>query len=638
VVCLCAVLAGSPVLAAVFSGHVLDAQSDQPLPAANVSLNDSLGTACDAEGQFYLDVPPGAYQLTVSMIGYHNMLERIEVPEAGHRQQVYRLAVQVLEMEGVVVVKRRPTLPVFSEVAEAAGIHFEHTYGEGPLKNILQTTGAGACFFDADGDGDQDLYLVNGYGSEQAPEARSTNALYRNDGDGLFTDITASSGTGDRGFGMGCAAADYDGDDDVDLYVTNYGPNVLYRNESDVRFTDVGGRAGVDHPDWSVGAAWADYDLDGDLDLFVGNYLDFSLEESVARNLVSLREGFRLYPGPRDYGAQPDVLYRNDGDGIFADVSSEAGINQSLGKAMGCGFADYDDDGDPDLFVANDRTPNHLYRNDGGQFSEIGLWAGVAYNESGNESGAMAVDFGDYDNDGLLDLLVTDFIFEYNALYRNRGDGGFDDVSVRAQLALPSFGLVAWGAALFDYDNDGYLDLFVANGHVHENIDILTEGLSFEEPNQLFHNEGDGRFTDVSRKSGPHFLEPKVSRGVATADYDNDGDVDVLVVNAGHRPDLLRNDGGNDEHWLGLQLVGSGDNGGAIGARVRVLAGSLNMMREVHSGSSYLSQNDTRLFFGLGGYEQAERVHIRWPGGREQELKNVAADQMLSVVADAGMR
>jgi hypothetical protein len=628
-----AVLAASPALAVPFAGQVLDGSNDQALAAANVSLNDSLGTFCDTEGQFDLDVLPGTYDLTVSMIGYRRWSERIEIPREGLRGQVYRLAVQVLEMDEVGIVKLRPRLPVFADVTRQAGILFEHTYGEGSLRNILQTTGAGACFFDADGDGDQDLYLVNGYDLAGAPEERAANAFYTNRGGGSFAPATTASGTGDRGFGMGCAAADYDADGDVDLYVTNYGANVLYQNQGAGRFTNVGAQAGVDHADWSVGVAWSDVDVDGDLDLFVGNYLDFDLEQVAARNLVSLREGFRLYPGPRDYGAQADVLYQNQGNGVFADVSDEVGLNPNLGKAMGCGFADYDNDGDPDLFVANDRTPNHLYRNDGEKFTEIGLWAGVAYNESGAESGAMAVEFGDYDNDGRLDLLVTDFIFEYNALYHNESDDSFSDVSVQAELALPSFGFVAWGAGLFDYDNDGYLDLFVANGHVHENIDILTEGLAFEEPNQLFHNEGDGRFADVSLQSGPHFGDARVSRGVAVADYDDDGDQDILVMNAGAAPALLRNDGGNREHWLGLRLVGRGDNRDAIGARVQVETGTLSMIREVHSGSSYLSQSDTRLFFGLGGNERVERVHIRWPGGGTQELLDLAADQMLTVAA-----
>ncbi|MDP6699096.1 MAG: FG-GAP-like repeat-containing protein [Candidatus Latescibacteria bacterium] len=633
----CPALAAAPVTVA---GRVLDADSQAPLTGANIAFSDTLGTFCDARGRFRLAVLPGAYELAVTMVGYGELRQQLSVPAQGLRDLVFRLRPQILPMGETVVAKQQLQLPTFTDVTERAGIDFRHVYGEGPLRTILQTTGAGVCFFDYDGDGFEDLYLVNGYAIDAPDGAPATNALYRNGGDGTFPggdlrfiDYTAAAGVGDARFGMGCAAADYDADGDLDLYVTNYGPNILYRNEGDGTFTDVAARAGVADAAWGVGTAWADYDGDGDLDLFVGNYLDFALETPSARSLVSLREGFRLYPGPRDYDGLPDALYRNNGDGTFADVSAAVGLNPHLGKAMGCGFGDYDADGDQDLFVANDRTPNQLYRNDDGVFADVALWAGVAYNEAGNESGAMAVDFGDYDNDGLLDLLVTDFIFEYNALYRNGGDGSFADVSVQTGLAAPSFGMVAWGAGFFDYDSDGHLDIFVANGHVHENIDVLTEDLTFQEPNQLFHNEGDGSFTDVSTRSGAHFLGAEVSRGVAFADYDNDGDVDVLVLNIGTAPNLLRNDGGNRENWLCLRLVGTGDNRDAIGARAVVSAGPLTMVREVHSGSSYLSQNDLRLFFGLGSRDMAERIRVRWPGGQTDELENIPANRMLLIKA-----
>jgi hypothetical protein len=634
-------LVGSAPLALASSrvrlaGRVVDAQTGAPLPRASVSLSDTLGTFCDAEGYFRLEVMSGIYEVTASMVGYAPLRQEWRVPAEGPAELLFRLPPQAIPMEEVVVERPYVRLPRFADVTREAGIDFEHVYGERPLQNILQTTGAGACFFDYDGDGDQDLYLVNGSFLDRTNAPRPTNALYRNQGDGTFAEATQESGTGDEGYGMGCAAADYDNDGDLDLYVTNYGPNVLYRNEGDGTFAEVGARAGVDNPLWSVGAAFADYDSDGWLDLFVGNYLDFDLRGAQMRSLVSVREGFRLYPGPRDYQAQPDALYRNLGNGTFADRSRQAGLNPQAGKAMGCGFGDYDNDGDPDLFVANDRTPNHFYRNDGGIFSEVAIWAGVAYNEDGHESGAMAVDFGDYDNDGWLDLLVTDFIFEYNHLYRNLRDGTFEDVGVRAGLALSSFNFVAWGGGLFDYDNDGHLDLFVANGHVHENIDVLSESLVFEQPNQLFHNEGDGTFTEVSAISGPPFQEARVSRGAAFADYDNDGDLDILVVNAGSAASLLRNDGGNREHWLVVRLVGTSGNRDAIGARVQVEAGSLRLLREVHSGSSYLSQSDLRLFFGLGGHDRAERVLFRWPGGRTEILENIAADRLLTLVEGKG--
>ena len=435
---------------------------------------------------------------------------------------------------------------------------------------------------------------------------------------------------------MGCAASDYDNDGDMDLYVSNYGPNVFYRNNGDGTFSDISHQAGIDDSRWSVGVAWGDYDNDGFLDLFVANYLDFDPDTASSRSLVSLREGFlRLYPGPRDFDAQPDALYHNNGDGTFSDTSAEMGINNKLAKGMGVTFGDYDGDGDIDLFVANDRTPNQLYRNDGHTFTDIALWAGVAFNESGQPSGAMGAEFADYDNDGLLDLFVTDFIFEYNALYHNEGDGTFTDATIAAGLAQPSYGFVAWGTGFIDYNNDGYLDIYVANGHVHENIDMLTEGLSFEEPNQLFYNNGDGTFTDVSLNSGSHFADDRVSRGTAFADYDNDGDVDIFVLNAGNTSNLLRNDGGNREHWLCLNLVGTSSNRNGAGAVVRLLAGSSQIVRQVCLGSSYLSQNDQRLFFGLGGYERADHIQIRWPSGHIDEFRDIAADRFL-IVTEGG--
>ena len=618
--------------AATISGRVLDAKTGAPLLGANVSISDSLGTFCDAEGRFRLLVQPGAYEVTVSIIGYVEARQEIHVPAAGLQDLLFRLEAQFLPMDETIVEKLKVRLPRFTDVAAQAGIDFKHVYGEGKLMNILQSTGTGACFFDFDGDDFQDLYLVNGAILEREDAVQPTNALYRNNGDGTFADVSRQAGVADSGYGTGCAAADYDNDGDMDLYVTNYGPNRLYRNEGKGTFVDVSHQAGVADSLWGVGTGWADYDNDGFVDLFVGNYLEFDPRQPSVRSLVSLGEGFRMYPGPRDFEAQPDRLYRNEGDGTFADVGGQVGLNQQVGKAMGSGFGDYDSDGDMDIFVANDRTPNQLYRNDGGVFTDVALWAGVAYDEAGHESGAMSVNFADYDNDGLMDLFVTDFIFEYNSLWRYLGDDMFEDMTAEAGLATDAFSYVAWGAVLSDFDNDGYLDIFIANGHVHENIDILSEGFTFAQRNQLFHNDGDGTFTDVSTLSGSHFLTPQVSRGVACADYDNDGDTDIVVLNLNDSVNLLRNDGGNRENWLVVRLIGSISNRNAIGARVRVTAGELEMMREVHSGSSYMSQNDMRLFFGLGGHSEVDRIHITWPSGRTELLEDIAANRRLTVV------
>ena len=609
--------------AGLVTGKVLNAETDEPLPAANIRVSPSLGTTSDGSGRFRLLTGPGTHTFHVSMVGHTTVERQIRIPTAGLSDVIFHLKPSPLPMPETIVEGQRPILPHFTDVTAPAGILFEHVYGEGHLRNIREATGAGACFFDHDSDGDADLYLVNG--------ARA-NALYGNHGDGTFIDLSSSAGVADTAYGMGCAAADYDNDGDVDLYVTNHGVNVLYRNDGDGSFADVGQQAGVADTRWGVGAAWADYDNDGLVDLYVANYLDYDPTKQALRSLVSLHEGFRAYPGPRDYEGQADALFANNGDGSFTDVSAEAGINSpQIAKGMGCVFGDYDGDGDMDLFVANDRTPNQLYRNDDGVFADVALWAGVAFDEAGHESGAMGVDFGDYDGDGLLDLFVTNFDFEYNALYRNAGDGSFLDVTAEAGLAQPGYRFVGWGTGFFDYDNDGHLDIFVANGHVHEDMDVLSENVTFAQPNQLFHNETDGTFTEVSATSGPHFIEPRVSRGVAFADYDNDGDTDLVVLNTGGPVNLLRNDGGSRENWLALRLVGSSANRDAIGARVQVRTGSLNIVREVHAGSSYLSQNELELMFGLGGHSRVEHIHIRWPSGRTATIEDTPINRLMII-------
>ncbi|MBI2503026.1 MAG: VCBS repeat-containing protein [Candidatus Latescibacteria bacterium] len=613
------------------SGQVVDAQTGAPLSGANLRISATLGTYCDAEGRFALEAAPGNYTVAVSMIGYAVASVQVHLTPAGQQGLVFRLEPAVIPLGETLVEGLRPQLPHFVEVAAESGIHFQHVYGEPPITDILESTGAGAGFFDSDDDGDLDLYLVNGLVLGGDPRTQPSDALYRNEGQGRFAEVTAAAGIADTGYGMGCAAADYDNDGDQDLYVTNYGPNALYRNEGRGRFSEVAGRAGVADPRWSVAASWLDYDNDGMLDLFVANYLAFDHRVSPERSLASLHEGYRSYPGPRDYQAQPDALYRNLGDGAFAEVTARAGINpQGIeGKGMSSLATDFDGDGDLDLFVSNDRTPKQLYRNDGGHFSEVALWAGVAYDESGNATGAMGVDAGDCDGDGRLDLFVTNFVFEYNSLYRNLGDGTFADVTNAAGLALPSYNYVGWGTGFFDYDNDGWLDIFVANGHVHEDMDLLNESVSFGQPNQLFHNEGQGVFSEVSAQSGPPFLIARSSRGAAFGDCDGDGDLDVAVLNVGGPAELLRNEGGNREHWLGLRLEGKAGNRDAVGARVRVRAGSLNMIREVHAGSSYSSQSDLRLYFGLGGQTRVDSLEVRWPGGRVETFANLPVNCQL---------
>ena len=513
----------------------------------------------------------------------------------------------------------------FIDVTAASGIHFRHQNGAEGEKYPMETMGSGVVFFDYDGDGWLDLYFVNSAGP---------GALYHNEGDGNFTDKTASAGVADSGYGLGTAAADYDGDGDLDLYITCYGPNILYRNEGDGLFTDATNEAGVAGPDlvnpgMSTGAAFADYDGDGDLDLYVGNYAKFRPE----LHEPCIRSGdIVVYCGPEAFEPQRDVFYRNEGDGTFVDITEQAGFLPAAAKELGSFFIDYDQDRDPDLYVAGDRTPNLLYRNDGDRFAEVGAIAGVAYNDMGKPLAGMGVDVGDYDNDGLFDFFVTNYQWETNSLYRNLGNGFFADITFQSGLGVPSLQFLAWGTLFFDYDNDGDRDLFVANGHLDDNIHLF-DAVTYEQQNQVFRNEGQGRFADRSDQVGPGLALKQVSRGVAMGDYDNDGDLDLVVANNNQPAVLLRNDGGNLNHWLSLRLVGN-----MVGAEVRVSSGDLTQVDVVRTGSSYLCQSALRPFFGLGDRTRIDQVEIRWPSGKVQHLRDVAVDQLLTVYeSDAGL-
>lgn len=509
----------------------------------------------------------------------------------------------------------------FADATAAAGIGFCHQNGARGEKHVPETMGSGLAFFDYDGDGWLDLYFVNTAGPA---------ALYHNQGDGRFAETAQSAGVANSGYGMGCAAADYDNDGLLDLYVTCYGPNLLYRNNGDHTFADLTAHAGVGDPGMGMGAVFGDYDLDGDLDLYVANYITYRPEQNPHCARV---KGIRIYCGPDAYPPQADVFYRNGGDGTFSDITAMVGLLPGAAKELGAVFTDYDLDGDPDLLVAGDRTPNLLYRNDGGRFSEVGALAGVAYSDEGEALAGMGIAVGDYDHDQLLDLFVTNFQWEPNSLYRNLGNGLFADLTFAAGLGVPSLPRMGWGTAFFDYDNDGDCDLFVANGHLDANFELFDD-VSYAQQNQLFRNDGNGRFAEVTDVAGPGLQLEQVSRGSAVGDYDNDGDLDVAISNNGQSGVLLRNEGGNQNHWLALRLVGAGpslSNRSGVGACVRVEAGDLVQVDEVRSGSSYLSQEDLRLFFGLGPREQADRVEIRWPSGILQRLTGVEAGQFLTV-------
>ena len=542
----------------------------------------------------------------------------------------------VLTLNAFVISPHAQTTVQFVDVAEASGITFNHVNGESGRLYYLETMGSGAAFFDYDNDGDLDLYIVNsaplpGFVTAMSP----TNVLYRNDGDSGFTDVTAEAGVGHLGYGMGCGTADYDNDGDPDLYVTNFGVNVLYRNNADGTFTDVTVYAGVGDSDrWSSSCAFVDYDQDGNLDLYVVNYLDYDIVEDGEWYDTN---GRRIYSNPRVYKGVSDTLYRNRGDGTFTDVTQRVGVYNDTGKGLGVTCGDYDNDGRIDIYVANDTTPNFLYRNMGdGTFMDLGVIAGVAYNEDGVAEGGMGVDFGDYNNDGFLDIFVTNFSRETNTLYRNNSNGIFTDVTYIAHLGDPSFLKLGFGTKFFDADNDSDLDLFVANGHVYSIVESQSDTLEYAQTDQLFLNMKESSFLDVSEGSGTYFSMKRVSRGAAFGDYDNDGDTDIFVVNLNQEAVLLRNDGGNRNNWLKIETVGVKSNRDGIGARIEVVTRSHTQIREVQAGSSYLSGHDLRLIFGLGAEAEAKEVTITWPSGLEQTLADVEANQFLIITEGVG--
>ncbi len=506
----------------------------------------------------------------------------------------------------------------FADVTAQAGIDFVHSIGDSALSNLVESSAGGAAFLDYDGDGYLDLYVTNGahvdlVSEGPRPPARLTNRLYRNRGDGTYEDRTDAAGVGDAGYGMGVAVGDFDNDGDADLFVSNVGPNVLYRNDGDGTFTNVSARAGIAGDACSVGAVWLDYDRDGYLDLYVGNYVEFDPNY----RFYYAPDGF---PGPLAYGGQPDVLFRNRGDGTFQDVTVEAGAHRPGGRAMGVGVADVNDDGFTDIYVANDAMENYLFLNvEGRTFREAGREAGVAYNHQGDATSSMAVVFADADGDLLLDLFVSDM--SYSALYRNQGNGTFQDVTYASGIAIPSGQFVGWGTAFIDYDNDGDPDIFKVNGDLQH---------LYGQEDQLFENVG-GRFTDVSGERGAYFHRELVGRGAAFGDYDNDGDVDAFVMNLNDRPVLLRNQHGNRANWLLLALVGTTGNRDAIGARVTLTAGDVVQVAQRTGASGYLSQSDPRLHFGLGARDTVDRIEIRWPGGARQVLEGIQANQILTV-------
>jgi len=527
----------------------------------------------------------------------------------------------------------------FVDVARSGGITFQHDNAASTEKYLIETMGSGCGWIDYDQNGLLDLYLVNGAATRvYSPKRPLSSALYRNNGDGTFTDVTGKAGVGAEGlFGMGMTVGDYDNDGFPDLFVLGYGRCILYHNNGNGTFTDVTTRAGVENSGrWASSAAWFDYDNDGRLDLVIANYVDWSPE----RNFYCGDQGpgMRSYCHPDDFRGQPPTLYHNNGDGTFTDVSRPSGLGLKGGNGLGVVTFDYDDDGWQDIFIANDHMPNFLFHNNrDGTFREVGYAAGVAVSADGLFEAGMGTDAADATGSGRMDLAVTHLDMQLARFYQNLGDQTFDDATLRSKIGYATYHMSGFGTRFMDYDNDGARDLFMANGHVLDNIQRYHADTRYAEPKLMFRNNGHGVFENISDLLGPDFQLPRVSRGAAIADFDNDGDLDILVNNNGQAPQLLRNDGGNTNHWLQILLIGTKSNRDGVGARVKVSAGKLILKDQRKGGMSYQSAQDPRLHFGLGPQSKVDAIEIFWPSGGVTRLANVKSDQIIAVKEDGGI-
>ncbi|MFZ0958528.1 MAG: CRTAC1 family protein [Candidatus Sulfotelmatobacter sp.] len=527
----------------------------------------------------------------------------------------------------------------FVDVARSAGITFRHDNAASPEKYLIETMGSGCGWIDYDQNGLLDLYLVNGAATRvYSPSRPLRSALYRNNGDGTFTDITGKAGVGAEGlFGMGVAVGDYDNDGFPDLFVLGYGRCILYHNNADGTFTDVTVQAGVENSGrWASSAAWFDYDNDGRLDLVIANYVDWSPE----RNFYCGDQGpgMRSYCHPDDFRGQPPTLYHNNGDGTFTDVSKSSGIGLKGGNGLGVVTFDYDNDGWQDIFIANDHMPNFLFHNNrDGTFREVGYAAGVAVSADGLFEAGMGTDAADATGSGRMDLTVTHLDMQLARFYQNLGDQTFDDATLRSKIGYATYHMSGFGTRFMDYDNDGARDLFMANGHVLDNIARYHSDTQYAEPKLMFRNNGHGIFENVSDILGADFQLPRVSRGAAVADFDNDGDLDILVNNNGQAPQLLRNDGGNANHWLEILLIGVKSNRDGVGARVKLSAGDLMLYDQRKGGMSYQSAQDPRLHFGLGAHSNIDAIEIVWPSGSVTKLANFKSDQIIAIKEGVGI-
>jgi enediyne biosynthesis protein E4 len=536
---------------------------------------------------------------------------------------------------------RPPTYPFLELPASASGITWTHTAGSSAEKYLPESTGAGCAFLDYDNDGWMDIYLVNsGPCDFYAPARPLRNALYRNNRDGTFTDVTEKAGVSGGGYGMGVAAGDYNADGFPDLYVTQYGRSILYRNNGDGTFTDVTEKAGVAAPGWASSAAWFDYDNDGRLDLFVCRFVDFDKSQHHhcgAPNLPALA-GLNEYCYPKIYSPMPSWLFHNNGDGTFTDVSQKMGITDNPGKSWGVVATDINNDGWLDLFVANDTVANFLFVNrQGRRFEEIGFTSGVGFGEGGKARSGMGVDSADFNQDGWMDLFVTNLNHEFYGFYLNRHDETFDDTAGPSGIANATKLMSGWGLKFFDYDNDGNIDLLIANGHPDDLIEKIYDNVTYREPLLLFHNNGTG-LANISRESGPVFSRAMSGRGLALGDFNNDGAVDVLISNNDAAPLLLKNTAGKGNHWLGLSLIGKTCNRDAVGARITWQSGDLKRSMMKIGGGSYLSSHDPRIVLGIGERNRMDWIEVKWPkpSTAVQRYADLPMDRYISLVEGEG--
>ena len=535
-----------------------------------------------------------------------------------------------------------PPIPRFKDAAQELGLTVPHI-STSDKRYIVESISGGVGLFDCDDDGRLDIVVVNGSTVDRYLKGGDPMVtLYRQEAGGRFKDITKEAGLSRRGWGMGVAVADYDNDGKLDLFVTGYGGNVLYHGLGGCRFEDVTEKAGVRGGGFSTGAAWGDYDRDGNVDLFVSRYVHVDIEHlpDFGSNKYCRYKGLLVQCGPWGLPGESDLLYHNRGDGTFEEVSAKAGVHNDIGYyGLGAMWSDYDGDGWPDLLVANDSVPNYLYRNNrNGTFSEVGMLSGVSLSGDGTQLGNMGVDFGDYDHSGRFGLFITTFQEQPKVLWRNLGAKGFEDVSWASGLGRPSYPDVCWGTSFLDMDNDGWLDLLLACGHVYPQIDSLPEGPKYRQPVFLERNNRDGTFDEVSKEAGVADLPLKSRRGAAFGDIFNNGNVDAVILNVGEAPSLLMNTNSDSNHRVLFKLIGTKSNRAALGARVTIRAGGVRQMGEVRGGGSYLSQNDLRLHFGLGAAAKIESVEIRWPSGKTETLENVAADEIYTIVEGSGIR